>query len=199
VQNWQWKFTHKKQQAETPPDLTGKQATTKKIQALHTEIKLPEKFSGKAKNLGWRHCIGWPELICARSQWPQQLRFTGKKNSRAGKADRRQELKSAWEILWATWRPAQKMAKRLTEKDLLRRLKAGWWEAAKYPARKNQVTNEKIRSGNGCTKTNVFIVIHTSLQLIHGGHCPPSLIWLEWKIVHSTLLTYKIWNDIGKW
>jgi hypothetical protein len=101
AQNWRWKFTHKKlQEAETPPDLTGKQAPTEKIQALRTEIKLLEKFSGKAKNLGWLHCTGWPELICAHSQWPQQLRFTGKKNSRAGKADRRQELKSTWKIWW---------------------------------------------------------------------------------------------------
>jgi hypothetical protein len=38
--------------------------------------------------------------------------------------------------LVATRGPAQKMA-RLTEKDLLRRLKAGRCEAAKYPARKN--------------------------------------------------------------
>jgi hypothetical protein len=39
----------KVQQAETPPDLTGTQAPTEKLQALRTEIKLPEKYSGKAK------------------------------------------------------------------------------------------------------------------------------------------------------
>jgi hypothetical protein len=56
------------QQAETPPDLTGTQAPTEKIQALRIEIKLPEKYSGNAKNLGWLHCTGWPELICAHRQ-----------------------------------------------------------------------------------------------------------------------------------
>jgi hypothetical protein len=49
------KIHTQKQQAETPPDMTDKQAPTEKIQALRTEIKLPEKFSGKAKNLGWLH------------------------------------------------------------------------------------------------------------------------------------------------
>jgi hypothetical protein len=34
----------------------------------------------------------------------------------------------------------------------------------------------ELRSDSGCTKANISIEIHTSLQPIRGGHRPPSLI-----------------------
>jgi hypothetical protein len=66
------------------------------------------------------------------------------------------------------------LAKGLDEQ--LAQIKSRTVKGGQISGKKNQVVNEKIRSGSGCIKTNIFIIIHTSLQPIHRSHCPPSLI-----------------------